>query len=155
MLLEPSARVTLAEWETDWLPLLVPQVRAAVAANPHNRVLARLQADAKRDPLVAPYFEKPTAEYVQPRADGARPLLHAELGLGWVTLCAAGPFGVPGGRLMFVLFDQNERPDPGTPVFAPAQAPVDQRYEVHREDRPPCGETHSTPPSDPHHNEAL
>jgi len=125
MLLDPDARTTLAEWETEWLPLLVPQVRAAVAAHPHNRTLARLHADARQDPLVAAHFERPTAEYIQPRADGARPLLHAELGLGWATMCAAGPFGVPGGRLMFILFDKGEQPEPQQSLYAPACGPVD------------------------------
>jgi len=110
MLLHPQARTTLVDWRNSWLPLLVPQLRAAVAANPHNRTLALLQADARRDPLVGAAYETPTTEYMGPRAEGARPLLHAELGLGWATLCAAGPFGVPGGRLMFVLFDRGERP---------------------------------------------
>jgi hypothetical protein len=161
MLLHPYAReVTLAQWETAWLPLLVPQVRAAVAGNPHNRTLARLQADAKRDPLVAPYFEKPTAEYIQPRADGARPLYHDELGLGWVTLCAAGPFGVPGGRLMFVLFDQGGEPRQEPPMYAPARGPADPRPAAPGprrdgpETAPPGGEAHTAAPSDPHPDEA-
>jgi hypothetical protein len=124
MLLHPEARETLAEWRTCWLPLLVPQLRAAVTANPHNRTLARLQMDARRDPVVGAYFDSP-AEYVQPRAEGARPLLHAELGRGWATMCAAGPFGVPGGRLMFVLFDQGEQPPVQPPLYAPAPGPVD------------------------------
>jgi hypothetical protein len=171
MLLEPAARETLADWENSWLPLLVPQLRAAVAANPHNRTLARLQADAKRDPVVAPYFESPTAEYIQPRAEGARPLLHAELGMGWVTMCAAGPFGVPGGRLMFVLFDQGERPAPMPAMYAPARAPVDPLPPVdplHTQDPVPapavaapispdpvrCGHPHTVTATTPHPNEA-
>lgn len=125
MLLHPEARVTLADWRESWLPLLVPQLRAAVAANPHNRTLARLQADCRLDPLVAEQLAAPAAEYLQPRAESARPLLHSELGPGWVTMCAAGPFGVPGGRLMFVLFDQDEPPLPQPMMHAPATAPVD------------------------------
>lgn len=158
MLLDPEARsVTLAQWETAWLPLLVPQVRAAVAGNPHNRTLAKLQADAKRDPVVAPYFEKPTAEYIQPRADGARPVLHAELGPGWVTMCAAGPFGVPGGRLMFVLFDRGDRPPVEPPMYAPAPGPVDPALADRTGNdgnEQPCGEPHNPDPFEPHHNEA-
>jgi hypothetical protein len=124
MLLHPQARTTLADWEHSWLPLLVPQLRAAVAANPHNRTLALLQADARRDPLVRAAYETPTTEYMGPRAEGSRPLLHAELGPGWATMCAAGPFGVPGGRLMFVLFDRGERPSPQPPLVGPATGPV-------------------------------
>lgn len=127
MLLHPEARITLADWEDSWLPLLVPQLRAAVAGNPHNRTLARLQADCRLDPLVAEQLTAPAAEYLQPRAESARPLLHSELGPGWVTMCAAGPFGVPGGRLMFVLFDQGEPPMPQPMMHAPAKAPVDPR----------------------------
>lgn len=155
MLLDPEARsVTLAQWETAWLPLLVPQVRAAVAGNPHNRTLAKLQADAKRDPVVAPYFEKPTTEYIQPRADGARPILHAGLGPGWVTMCAAGPFGVPGGRLMFVLFDRGDPPPVEPPLYAPAHGPVDPAIADRTRTQPPCGEPHNPDLSEPHDNEA-
>jgi hypothetical protein len=125
MLLDPEARETLADWRTSWLPLLVPQLMMAVTSHPHNRTLATLQADARRDPVVGAFFSAPTAEYLQPRAEGARPLRHAELGLGWATMCAAGPFGVPGGRLMFVLFDQGARPPVHPPMYAPARGPVD------------------------------
>ncbi|CAG7641998.1 MmyB family transcriptional regulator [Actinacidiphila bryophytorum] len=125
MLLHPEARVTLGDWEHSWLPLLVPQLRAAVAANPHNRTLAQLQADAGRDPVVARVLQAPPGEYIGPRAENALPLLHSELGPGWATLCAAGPFGVPGGRLMFVLFDQGERPQHAPALSAPASGPVD------------------------------
>ncbi|MFG1811719.1 hypothetical protein [Streptomyces sp. NPDC049040] len=125
MLLDPEARVTLGDWERSWLPLLVPQLRAAVVGNPHNRTLAQLQADAMRDPVVARYLHTPTAEYIGPRAESALPVVHAELGPGWATLCTAGPFGVPGGRLMFVLFDQGERPHHGPVLSAPATGPVD------------------------------
>lgn len=126
MLLDPEARITLGDWANSWLPLLIPQLRAAVAANPHNRTLAQLQADARRDPVVGERYESPTTEYLQPRAEGSRPMLHAELGPGWATMCAAGPFGVPGGRLMFVLFDQGEQPVTMPPMHAPARGPVDQ-----------------------------
>jgi hypothetical protein len=124
MLLDPEARVTLGDWERSWLPLLIAQLRAAVVANPHNRTLAQLQADAGRDPVVGRHLRAPTGEYIGPRAENALPLVHAELGPGWATLCTAGPFGVPGGRLMFVLFDQGERPCPGPALTAPAAGAV-------------------------------
>ncbi len=147
MLLAPEARVTLGDWENSWLPLLVPQLRAAVVANPHNRTLAQLQADAGRDPVVARSLNEPTGEYIGPRAENALPLIHAELGPGWATLCAAGPFGVPSGRLMFVLFDQGERPRPGPAISAPATEAVDPvrpGQPVPRERPGPPGETAST-----------
>lgn len=126
MLLDPAARTVLLDWERAWLPLLAPQLRNAVTTYPHNRTLALLQADARRDPLVAAAYEGPRAEFMGPRADGPRPVLHAELGRGWATMCAAGPFGVPGGRLMFVLFDAGERPPATRPAMvAPARGPVD------------------------------
>lgn len=150
MLLDPEARVTLGDWENSWLPLLVPQLRAAVAAHPHNRTLARLQADAGCDPLVARYLFEPTAEYIGPRAENPLPLVHSELGPGWVTLCAAGPFGVPGGRLMFVLFDQGERPRPAPAVSAPAAGPVDPAFP-----EPPCAHTHTEECPVGRHNETL
>ncbi len=126
MLLAPVARDhVLTDWENSWLPLLVPQLRARAAARPTDRTLTRLVADIRRDPVVGPRYDSPTTEYLQPRAEGSRPLHHPELGPGWATLCAAEPFGVPGGRLMFVLFDQGERPAPQEPMYAPAPGPVD------------------------------
>jgi hypothetical protein len=125
MLLAPEARVTLADWENSWLPLLVPQLRTGITARPDDPTLQRLLADVRRDPVVGPRYDAPTTEYLQPRAEGARPLMHPELGAGWATLCAAGPFGVPGGRLMFVLFDRGERPVTQAPIHAPATGPVD------------------------------
>jgi hypothetical protein len=125
MLLDPDARTILTDWENSWLPLLVPQLRAGVTSRPADPTLRRLLADLRRDPVVGPRYDAPTTEYVQPRAEGARPLLHPDLGPGWATMCAAGPFGVPGGRLMFVLFDQGERPTPQGPMHAPATGPVD------------------------------
>lgn len=127
MLLHPEARVTLMDWRASWLPLLVPQLRTAVLANPHNRTLARLQADVRRDPEAGPAYASATTEYLQPRAEGARPLLHDELGPGWATMCAGQPFGVPGGRLMIVLFDREERPALEPPMYAPAGGPADPR----------------------------
>lgn len=125
MLLHPDAPRTLMDWENSWVPLLVPQLRAAVIANPHNRTLAQLQADVRRHPVVGERYETSTTEYLQPRAEGSRPIRHAELGEGWATLCAAGPFGVPGGRLMFVLFDQGEKPAQRPPMYTPPGGPVD------------------------------
>ncbi|MBY8879778.1 MmyB family transcriptional regulator [Actinacidiphila acidipaludis] len=129
MLFAPEARTVLMDWEHSWLPLLVPQLRNAVSAHPHNRTLARLQADARLDPAVAAAYDSPSQEFMGPRADESRPLLHAELGPGWATMCAAGPFGVPGGRLMFILFDPGERrPAPRPPLYAPAPGPVDPAH---------------------------
>lgn len=147
MLLHPEARETLGDWEHSWLPRLVPQVRAAVAAHPHNRTLAQLHADAGRDPVVARYLETPTGEYIGPRAETALPLVHAELGPGWATLCAAGPFGVPGGRLMFVLFDQGDEPRHGPAVSAPAYGPVDPEEPACREE--PVGPVGPEQPVEP------
>ncbi|BBA98146.1 hypothetical protein RVR_4217 [Actinacidiphila reveromycinica] len=125
MLLAPRAREVLTDWENSWLPLLVPQLRARAAARPTDPTLVRLLADIRRDPLVAPCYDAPTTDYLQPRAEAARPLHHPDLGPGWATLCAAEPFGVTGGRLMFVLFDRGGRPEPQEPMHAPADHPVD------------------------------
>lgn len=127
MLLDPQARTILADWEQSWLPLLLPQLRAAVTACPDNPTLLRLLADVRLDPLAGPRYDTPAVGYfLQPRAEAPRPLLHPELGPGWATMCAAGPFGVPGGRLMFVLYDRGERPQQPPAMYAPATAPVER-----------------------------
>lgn len=125
MLFDRSARAVLSDWERAWLPVIVPQLRSAVSAYPHNRTLARLQADARRDPVVAAAYEGPGADFMGPRAEAQRPFAHPELGPGWLTMCAAGPFGVPGGRLMFLLFDAGEQPPRRPVLVAPARGPVD------------------------------
>ncbi|SEO50015.1 MmyB family transcriptional regulator [Actinacidiphila rubida] len=126
MLLSPEARHILGDWEHSWLPLIVPQLRNAVSAYPRHRTLARLAADARRDPVVAAAFASASQEFLGPRVDEPRPLMHTELGPGWATMCPAGPFGVPGARLMFVLFDAGEhRPAASPSLRAPAPGPVD------------------------------
>ncbi|WP_103885449.1 MmyB family transcriptional regulator [Actinacidiphila yanglinensis] len=149
MLLDARAREILVDWENSWLSLLVPQLRAGITARPADPTLRRLLADLRRDPVVGPRYDSPTTEYVQPRAEGARPLLHPELGPGWATMCAAGPFGVPGGRLMFVLFDQGERPVPQPPMQAPATGPVDPDPDPARASGSDVPGPDIEPPTDP------
>lgn len=43
MLLEPQGRAMLIDWENSWAPLVVPQLRAALATRPDDEVLRRIE----------------------------------------------------------------------------------------------------------------
>ncbi|MDJ0344815.1 XRE family transcriptional regulator [Streptomyces sp. H10-C2] len=119
MLTDAEARITLADWHTAWAPLLVAQLRAAVALDPESRTLITLHREVRADPVSGPIYEAAGGQaYIQPRAEAPRPLHHAELGPGWATMCAAGPFGSPGARCIIVLFDEGPPPPPRLPMRA-------------------------------------
>ncbi|MBC3840021.1 XRE family transcriptional regulator [Streptacidiphilus sp. 4-A2] len=90
-------------WDIYWGPLALAQLKAALLAHPDNEDLRDLEAQALADPVTRPIYTHPELEYVHPDSD-TRPLYHAELGPGMVTMCAAEPFSLPGGRLMIIPF---------------------------------------------------
>jgi MmyB-like transcription regulator ligand binding domain len=94
-------------WESSWGPLALAQLKSAVLAHPDNEDLRALEAQALADPVTRPIYTHPELEYVHPDSD-TRPLRHAELGPGMVTMCAAEPFSLPGGRLMIIPFTPGE-----------------------------------------------
>ncbi|WP_372409705.1 helix-turn-helix domain-containing protein [Streptomyces luteireticuli] len=121
MVLDPSARDVLAGWEDHWLPMALPQMRAAVAALPHDEILAELEADILADPIAGPMYKAGGGgAFAHPDGD-ERPLNHSELGKGWVTLCAAEPLSHPRVRLMVMIFHPGEerRNAPQTVLRAP------------------------------------
>jgi len=87
--------------------LALAQLKSAVLAHPENEDLRGLEAQALADPVTRPIYTHPELEYVHPDSD-TRPLHHAELGPGMVTMCAAEPFSLPGGRLMIIPFVPGE-----------------------------------------------
>ncbi|MET9803211.1 helix-turn-helix domain-containing protein [Streptomyces sp. NPDC006368] len=107
MAVEPEARTVLTDWETAWAPLVLPQLRVALAADPGDRTLRGIVKDVLADPVAAPIYESASACI---RLDGdERPLRHAELGPGWVTMCAAQPLAAPGARMILLDFHPGER----------------------------------------------
>ncbi|MFF3914474.1 XRE family transcriptional regulator [Streptomyces sp. NPDC001852] len=105
MLLCPEARtVSLLDWKRSWAPALMGQLRAACAAYPQDETLCRLEHDVKKDPETGPLYARLAEVRVHPDGD-ERPLHHARLGAGMVTLTAAAPCSVPGARLIIALFN--------------------------------------------------
>ncbi|MFJ9988646.1 helix-turn-helix domain-containing protein [Streptomyces globisporus] len=116
MLLEQGGRHMLTNWHTAWAPLVLPQLRAALASRPDDPILRRLEQDVLADPDCAPIWTGAVA-HIHPDGD-ERPLLHAEDGPGWVTMCAAQPMTAPGARLIVLVFHPGEsRAHARTPVL--------------------------------------
>ncbi|MEZ0090194.1 XRE family transcriptional regulator [Streptacidiphilus sp. EB129] len=114
MVLCPEAReLYFPYWKDLWGPLALAQLKAAVVANPQSGELAGLEQQVLADPVTGPMYADPQLEYIHPDTD-TRPLVHAELGPGMATICAAEPFSMPGARLMIILFRPGEVvPPPG------------------------------------------
>lgn len=119
MVLEPAGRLMLTDWHTAWAPLVLPQLRAALAARPDDPILRGLEQEVLADPDCAPIWTGSVA-HIHPDGD-ERPLLHAEDGPGWVTMCAAQPMAAPGARLIVLIFHAGEkRAHARTPVLRAA-----------------------------------
>ncbi|WP_030676568.1 helix-turn-helix domain-containing protein [Streptomyces sp. NRRL B-1347] len=116
MVLSPAAREILLDWDTAWAPMLLPQLRGALATRPEDETLQQIEKEVLADPTAAPLYG---ADKPFPHPDGdERPLLHAELGPGWVTMCAAQPLTAPGARMMILVFHPGrERVHPRAPML--------------------------------------
>jgi hypothetical protein len=101
-----DGRDQLTDWATSWAPLVMPQLQAALAQRPDDRVLRGIEADVLADPQAQPLYEAGGAS-IHPDGD-ERPIRHATAGPGWVTMCVAQPLAAPGSRLMILIF----RPGP-------------------------------------------
>ncbi|TGB14230.1 helix-turn-helix domain-containing protein [Streptomyces sp. MZ04] len=102
MVLDPDGRRTLTDWHTAWAPMVLPQLRAALASRPDDCTLRQIEKEVLAAPETAIPYD---AGNPYPHPDGdERPLLHAEKGPGWVTMCAAQPLTAPGARLMILVF---------------------------------------------------
>lgn len=107
MVLDPTGRRNLMDWHTAWAPMVLPQLRAALASRPDDNTLRQIEKEVLADPATAAPYD---AGNPYPHPDGdERPLLHAELGPGWVTMCAAQPLTAPGARLMILVFHPGAR----------------------------------------------
>ncbi|MFE4829848.1 XRE family transcriptional regulator [Streptomyces sp. NPDC056672] len=105
MLLSEEARDhTLSRWDVEWGPRVMPQFRAALAAHPEDPVHNRLLGDILEDRRARRIYDRMEDAYIHPDGD-RRPLHHATLGPGWVTMIAEQPLSSPGARHMTLLFD--------------------------------------------------
>ncbi|MER7112780.1 MmyB family transcriptional regulator [Streptomyces sp. NPDC000229] len=120
MTVEPDARTVLTDWETAWAPVVLPQLRVALAADPSDKTLCAIEQDVLADPVAAPLYESASA---YSHLDGdERPFTHPTLGQGWVTMCAAQPLAAPGSRLIMLVFHPGARRRRGRPSALRAQA---------------------------------
>ncbi|MFJ7069592.1 helix-turn-helix domain-containing protein [Streptomyces sp. NPDC101115] len=105
MLLDPEARTdVLIDWETQWVPAMMPHLKHAAELRPGNDGLARLERDVLADPVTGPLY-RDCASAPIPFYDGSElPLRHAVHGPGRLTTCLADLTAAPGARLNISLF---------------------------------------------------
>ncbi|MGP3951221.1 MmyB family transcriptional regulator [Streptomyces sp. 7N604] len=109
MALDEAARKKyFPNWENTWAVPVLAQLRAVWAAHHDNEVLAQLHEDVLADPVAGPIYRRVEADIqTHPRASESRPLYHAQLGYGRVTMCVSTPldFRGTGMRWMILLFE--------------------------------------------------
>ncbi|MFB6841043.1 XRE family transcriptional regulator [Streptomyces sp. NPDC056361] len=105
MLLDPEARSdVLVDWETRWLPVMMPTLKHSVELRPDNGGLTRLEHDVLDDPVAGPLY-RDHASAPTPFYDGSElPLRHAVHGPGWLTTCLAQPVTAPGALINFSIY---------------------------------------------------
>ncbi|MFD0515218.1 hypothetical protein ACFQ0Q_42385 [Streptomyces aureus] len=102
----PGGRKQLTDWDTAWVPWILPQLQAAIAARPKDEILAQIEKEVLADPQLASVYEAGGALF---HPDGhERPLCHTHKGPGWVSICAAQPMTAPGSRLFILIFRPGE-----------------------------------------------
>ncbi|MFF8840475.1 helix-turn-helix transcriptional regulator [Streptomyces sp. NPDC015130] len=102
MLLDPRGRDMLLSWRTVWAPLVLPQLRAALAVRPDDETLLQIAKEAAEDPDLGALWES-GGGHIHPDGD-ERPIHHALRGPGHVTMCAAEPLGARGARLIILIY---------------------------------------------------
>ncbi|MGW0904491.1 MmyB family transcriptional regulator [Streptomyces sp. NPDC002853] len=107
MLLDPEGRRSLTNWHTAWAPMVLPQLRAALAARPDDEVLRQIEKEVLADPEAAPLYG--AGDFFSHPDGDERPLYHAQQGPGWLTMCAAQPMTAPGARLIIMVFHPGEK----------------------------------------------
>lgn len=113
-----DGRGQLTNWATAWAPLVMPQLQAALAQRPDDKVLRGIEGEILADPLARPLYETGGAS-IHPDGD-ERPIRHAIQGNGWVTMCVAQPLSAHGSRLMILIFRPGQRRTPVRPLILQA-----------------------------------
>jgi hypothetical protein len=114
-----DGRDQLTDWETAWAPLVMPQLKAALAQRPDDKVLCRIRDDVLADPISRPLYDA-GGTTIHPDGD-ERPIRHATLGPGWVTMCVAQPLTAPGSRFMILIFRPGPRHQAARPPMLQAR----------------------------------
>jgi transcriptional regulator with XRE-family HTH domain len=105
----PDAREQLYNWENDWAPLMLAQMRVANARQPDNMRLAQLIREILQDEYARRLWEKESMVYVHP--DGDRRKLHLPYHheVIDIELVALAPLRAANVRLMMLLpLDRNK-----------------------------------------------
>ncbi|MFF7335402.1 helix-turn-helix domain-containing protein [Streptomyces sp. NPDC008150] len=102
-----DGRDQLTDWERAWAPFVIPQLRIACGRRPGDPILTQLEQEVRADPCARTLYREGTVADIHPDGD-ERPIHHAALGAGWVTMCVAQPLAAPGARFMMLIF----RPGP-------------------------------------------
>ncbi|WP_212911502.1 helix-turn-helix domain-containing protein [Streptomyces sp. TS71-3] len=113
-----DGREQLTDWATAWAPLVMPQLQAALAQRPDDKVLRQIENEVLDDPAARPLYEVGGAS-IHPDGD-ERPIRHSTEGPGWVTMCVAQPLAAPGSRFMILVFRQGPRRTVGRPPMLQA-----------------------------------
>ncbi|MDH6129417.1 XRE family transcriptional regulator [Kitasatospora sp. GP82] len=89
----------LPHWKECWGPLELAQLRARLRQYPTSTHLLDLAARVKADPFTRAIYTDPALDLVEPEGDDCRPLRHAQLGEGMVTVCSSN---LPDDHLILV-----------------------------------------------------
>ncbi|WP_369211709.1 helix-turn-helix domain-containing protein [Streptomyces flavofungini] len=125
LLCEEAREHQMINWATQWAIPLAAQLRTAVAANPDNADLQRLDQEVDADPVVRPIYRATHVAYVHPNGDTRRARYtgygltgdkdldhccdqHEPSTAGDITMCTSTPLGSPGARFTMLVF----KPDP-------------------------------------------
>jgi len=100
----PEARQQLYDWDTDWAPLMLAQMRVANARNPNNMRLANLIREILRvNPDARRLWESEPTVYVHPDGDRRRLHLPYHDDVIGVEIVALGPLRATNVRLMMLI----------------------------------------------------
>jgi transcriptional regulator with XRE-family HTH domain len=100
----PEARSQLYNWETDWAPLMLAQMRVANAREPHNMRLANLIREILRvNPDARRLWEGEPTVYVHPDGDRRKFYLPYHQEVITVEIVAMAPLRAANYRLMMLV----------------------------------------------------
>lgn len=100
----PEARRQLYDWETDWAPLMLAQMRVANAREPHNMRLANLIREILRiNPDARRLWEGEPTVYVHPDGDRRKFYLPYHQEVISVEIVALAPLRAANYRLMMLV----------------------------------------------------
>ncbi|MGV2918192.1 MmyB family transcriptional regulator [Streptomyces alfalfae] len=130
LLCEEAREHQMVDWDTQWAVPLAAQLRTAIAANPDNEDLRRLEQEVDADPVVGPIYRTPHVAYVHPNGETRKARYteypsqggasldeccdwHIPSVVGDITMCTSTPLGSPGARFTMLVFEPDRVPVAG------------------------------------------